>query len=161
MIYLTVGTSPAPFNRLIAAVDRLVSESILREVVAQIGHATYLPEHLKCFRFAVDVEHLEFLRQADYVICHAGCATLDEGLSFRKKLVVVPRQVKWKEAPDDHQFDIARLLAKNNLALCAEDVADLERLVRQAETWSPETPGNFRRNCAADMITQYLDTMPD
>src|SRR4051812_25647220 len=106
MIYLTVGSSAVPFNRLVAAVDRLTAAGVLTDVVAQIGCATHVPEHVKYFRFGVNGEHLDSIRRADYVICHAGCGTLDEGLGFRKKLVIVPRRAKWKEAPDDHQFDI-------------------------------------------------------
>lgn len=159
MIYLTVGSSSVPFDRLIIEADRLVQKGILKDVTAQIGCATYLPQHLKYFRFGTGNEHRDALRNARFVICHAGCATLDECLALQKKIVIAPRRAEWKEAPDNHQLDVGQLLAKKNLALCAEELSDLSRLVCLVETWQPETRSKFNQPDIADAIVQFLDSI--
>jgi UDP-N-acetylglucosamine transferase subunit ALG13 len=159
MIYLTVGSSAVPFDRLIMETDRLVERGILKDVTAQIGCATYVPQHLKHFRFGTGDEHREALRNAEFIITHAGCATLDECLALRKKLVIVPRLAKCGEAPDDHQLDVGRLLAAKNMALCAEQVTDLSRLVCLVETWTPETRSKFHQPEIAEVINQFLDSI--
>lgn len=159
MIYLTVGSSSVPFDRLVAEVDQLAGDGALGEVVAQIGCANHLPAHVKYFRFGVGDEHLNHLRDAQFVICHAGAATLDEALALGKKVIVVPRRAKWKEAPDDHQLDLARLLARKNLVLCVEELPELRRLAREVADWRPDTRSKFGRNQVAETITEFLDSV--
>ena len=48
MIFLTVGTYPLPFERLVRAVDSaIVKGSLTEKIFAQIGQCEYKPENME------------------------------------------------------------------------------------------------------------------
>jgi UDP-N-acetylglucosamine transferase subunit ALG13 len=137
MIFVTIGSSHFGFDRLITEVDRLAGEGRISDVTAQIGETAYEPRHCQWQRFLTPAQLRDHMQSADFVICHAGCGTLEDGLRLRKKMIVVPRLGRLKEAPDDHQGEIARLLAAHNRILLAHEVNDIAPCVAKVPTWSP------------------------
>ena len=137
MIFVTIGSSHFGFDRLIAEVDRLAGRGELTDVVAQIGETRYEPQHCRWQRFLTPGQLCERMQQADFVICHAGCGTLEDGLRLRKKMIVMPRLVRLKEAPDDHQWEIARLLAAHNRILLAQEASEIAPCVAKVPLWFP------------------------
>jgi UDP-N-acetylglucosamine transferase subunit ALG13 len=140
------------FDRLIVEVDRLAGAGILSDVFAQIGETNYEPQHCRTQRFLTPAQFQANMQKADLVICHAGCGTLEEGLRQRKKMIVVPRLGRLREAPDDHQLEIAHLLASRNRILLAYEVEDLAACVRQVPTWTP----SFAPPRAGSPIVKYI-----
>lgn len=74
MIFVTVGTERFPFNRLIAAVDKLQDSFNGEPVFMQTGSCTYSPS---CPHQAFIPYHdfCEKIREARIVISHAGAGT--------------------------------------------------------------------------------------
>jgi UDP-N-acetylglucosamine transferase subunit ALG13 len=146
MILVTIGSSHFGFDRLITEVDRLAGRGEITDVLAQIGEGQYVPQHCRWQRFLTPAQLHEYMEQADFVICHAGCGTLEDGLRLRKKMIVMPRQAQLQEAPDDHQWEIARLLAAHNRILLAQEAGEIAPCVAQVPRWSPcfapPRPGN-------------------
>jgi hypothetical protein len=65
MIFLTVGTGPDGFDRLVRGVDAVAPE-LDERVRAQIGRGEYLPEHLDWFRFTSEAAvHDLYRRRGD------------------------------------------------------------------------------------------------
>ncbi len=156
MVFVTVGSSHFGFGRLISEVDRLAGIGALSEVLAQIGETAYEPRHCRWQRFLTPAQMEEAMGKADFVICHAGCGTLEDGLRLRRKMIVVPRVARLKEAPDDHQWEIARLLAARNRILLASDAPDLAPCVQQVHTWSPSFAPPRVGNPVADYISEFI-----
>jgi UDP-N-acetylglucosamine transferase subunit ALG13 len=152
MIFVTIGSSHFGFDRLIAEVDRLAGRGELTDVVAQIGETRYEPRHCRWQRFLTPAQLRERMEQADFVICHAGCGTLEDGLRLRKKMIVLPRLVRLKEAPDDHQWEIARLLAAHNRILLAQEAGEIGPCVAQVPRWSPR----FAPPRVGNPVVEYL-----
>ncbi len=156
MIFVTIGSSHFGFDRLIAEVDRLAGVGVLPDVVAQIGQTQYEPRHCFAQRFLTPAEIRAHMEQADFVICHAGCGTLEEGLHLRKKMIVVPRLGRLEEAPDDHQLEIARLLGAHNRILLVHEVQELAACVRQVQDWTPSFAPPRVGNPVVEYIVDFI-----
>jgi len=156
MIFVTIGSSHFGFARLIVEVDRLAGVGVLSDVVAQIGQTDYEPRHCFWQRFLTPAEIQRNMQKAEFVICHAGCGTIEEGLHLRKKMIVVPRLGRLEEAPDDHQLEIARLLAANNRILLAYEVQELAARVREINDWTPSFAPPREGNPVVEYITEFI-----
>ena len=156
MVFLTIGSSEFGFIRLILEVDRLAGAGLLSDVVAQIGQTEYEPRNCTWLRSLTSSEFSANMESADFIICHAGYGTMEEGFRLRKKMIAVPRRVRHREAPDDHQFEIARLFEANNRILLAHDVDELAACVQQVSTWTPSFAPPRVGNPVADYIRQFI-----
>jgi UDP-N-acetylglucosamine transferase subunit ALG13 len=156
MIFVTIGSSHFGFDRLIVEVDRLAGAGVLSDVMAQIGETTHEPQHCRWQRFLTPAQVLETMRNADFVICHAGCGTLEDGLRLHRKMIVVPRLARLNEAPDDHQWEITRLLVARRRILVASDVQELASCIQEVHTWSPSFPPPRTGNPVVEYITEFI-----
>jgi UDP-N-acetylglucosamine transferase subunit ALG13 len=157
MVFVTIGSSHFGFDRLIVEVDRLAGTGALSDVIAQIGETPYEPRHCRWQRFLTPAQMDEAMGNADFVICHAGCGTLEDGLRLRRKMIVMPRMGRLEEAPDDHQWEIARLLVARNRILLASDVADLAPCIQKVHTWSPSFAPPRVGNPVVEYITEFIE----
>lgn len=156
MVFVTIGSSQFGFSRLLIEVDRLAGEGRLSDVMAQIGESDYRPWNCSWKRSLTPSEFSTWMGNADFIICHAGCGSLEEGLRHRKKIIAVPRRVCYKEAPDDHQFEIAHLLADHNRILLANDVDELAARVEEVSRWTPSFAPPRSGNPIAEYITRFI-----
>ena len=123
MIFVSVGTHEAPFDRMLRAVADLELDE---ELVVQHGPSTV------CCAGAVEAEYLPFddvvgyIRQARAVVMHAGVGSIMIALTNGKRPIVMARQAQYGEHVDDHQLELARRLEKNGLVALAEDAASLQ-----------------------------------
>jgi UDP-N-acetylglucosamine transferase subunit ALG13 len=131
MIFVSVGTHEAPFDRLLRAVDKLELEE---ELVVQYG-----PSSVRSAR-AVDSEYLPFdevvryIREARAVVMHAGVGSMMIALANGKRPIVMPRLQRFGEHVDDHQLELGRRLEAIGLVTVVEDAGELaEALARPAE----------------------------
>lgn len=115
MIFVTVGTHEQPFNRLIKMVDNLVRDKqIVEPVFLQTGYSTYLPKYTEYSKF-LDLETInQMTESADVVITHGGPASFLNVISFGKRPIVVPRQLKFNEHVNNHQLEFAEQIVQRN-----------------------------------------------
>lgn len=156
MIFLTVGTT-FPFDRLVRAVDEAVEANVITmPVFAQIGQADYKPRHME---YASALEKRAFdkrVDEADFVISHADIASLLIALEQRKRLLVMPRMRRYKEAINDRQLVTARRFAELGHVLTAYDCDELPQRLREMETFAPV----FRQSQAhrvVQRLSQFID----
>jgi len=107
MVFVTTG-SCEPFPRLVAAIDRVAPE-LDEEVFMQIGKSNYEPCNCRFERFLPSL--VDPMSEARVVVSHGGLACL-EVLRSGKPLVVVPRQLQYREHFNDHQVVFAEFLAE-------------------------------------------------
>jgi UDP-N-acetylglucosamine transferase subunit ALG13 len=139
VIFVTVGTQLAPFDRLLRAVSSL---SPGEELVVQYGTSKIRPSGARCFDFLPFDECLEHIRQARVVVAHAGVGTAMVALLNAKRPVVMPRLKELgEEDSDDHQREFARKLQDAGLGILVEDPADLKNAVVRAGESSVSTIG--------------------
>lgn len=126
MIFVCVGSREYQFDRLIRKLDELIEQgSITETVFAQIGQSSYIPKFYDYERF-MDVEKFkEYQRKAGLIISHGGTGALIGALKLGKQVIAVPRLAKYGEHTDDHQTQVAGVLAEEGYLRC---VLDMERL---------------------------------
>ncbi len=97
-IFVTVGMSQFPFDRLMGALESIVDD---HSVFAQIGASNIEP---RCeFARYIDPDELELrISQADVIITHAG-NTVRQVQRWGKAPIVVPRREALGEMSNDHQ----------------------------------------------------------
>jgi UDP-N-acetylglucosamine transferase subunit ALG13 len=145
MIFVTVGTNEAPFDRLIrvfeegvpAAGDRAADE----EVLLQHGASLLRPSGATCVDFLPFDDLVEAIRRARVVVMHAGVGSIMTALANGKRPVVVPRLRRYGEAVDDHQLDLGRRLHESGLVTLVEEPDGVPHALEHASVVSEHELG--------------------
>ena len=150
MIFLTVGTYPIQFDRLIKAVDRAVMQGFIKEsVFAQIGSCNYKPQAIESVEMLSKDDFDSHLKNATSLISHAGIGTITLALENHKPLLVMPRMRQYHEHVNDHQVSTARkyeqlghVLAVYSPGEIASQADRLNSFVPKMKTPDPQAVGN-------------------
>lgn len=122
MIFVTVGTNEARFDRLLRSVEGLGDGD---DVIVQYGCSTFLPRNAECYAFLTFEQMVEHMRGATAVVTHAGVGSVAVALANGRCPVVMPRLQRFGEAVDDHQLVLARRLAQNGLVTLVDELETL------------------------------------
>lgn len=126
MIFVTVGTNEARFDRLLAAVDRLGTGE---ELIVQHGPSAVRPAGASAVDFLPFDDLVETMRRARIVITHAGVGSVMTSLHAGTQPIVVPRLRRYGEAVDDHQLPFGRRLEQAGLVVFCEQPEELANVV--------------------------------
>lgn len=152
MIFVTVGTNEAPFDRLLRAVADLPAAE---ELLVQHGSSSIKPPLATCVDFLPFDEVVDSVRRARTVVTHAGVGSVLVALGAGKRPVVVPRLQRFGEAVDDHQLAFARRFEQAGLVTLVEEPGDLgdalSQVAEQAFT-GPVGPASL-----AGELRRYVD----
>lgn len=134
MIFVTVGSQKFQFNRLLKKIDELIEEDkIKNDVIAQTGVSTYPIKHYASFDFLSSEQFEKYMKKADLIITHGGTGTIVMASKMGKKIIGVPRLVKYGEHVDDHQMQILQEFKKANLIEVAYTTEELEEALRRVQ----------------------------
>lgn len=123
MIFVSVGTHEAPFDRMLRTVFGL---GLDEDLVVQHG-----PSTVRSDSASVQAEYLSFdevvgyIRQARAVVMHAGVGSVMISLANGKRPIVMARRFEFAEHVDDHQVELARRMDANGLATFVDDAETL------------------------------------
>ena len=106
MIFITLGSQKFQFNRLLRAVDELVECGEKEEIFAQIGYSDYVPHNYAYKQFLDRDEFASIMEKSKIVITHGGTGAIIGAVKKGKKVIAVPRLVKYGEHVDDHQLQL-------------------------------------------------------
>lgn len=156
MIFVTVGTNPFNFNRLLKKVDELIENKKIKErVIMQIGYSTYKPKNAKWFKFANYKKMQKLNKEARIVITHGGAGSILTALTFNKPVIAVPRLKKFNEHTDDHQIDLVKSLTKRKKLSYVYNINNLEKIIKKARKAKLETT----KNVLIKEISNYLEQL--
>ena len=116
MIFVTVGSAPQSFRRLIQRMDEIASK-IDNEVVIQKGLSSYQPINTKCFDFVDYDDAINYFKNADVIVSHASAGPILYARKFNKPLIIVPRNGHLKEHLDNHQMETAHALEGSSVMI--------------------------------------------
>lgn len=126
MIFVSLGSQQYQFDRLLKEIDRLIeTDEIREEVFAQTGSSMYEPKHFGFSKFLNSDDYRKHLQAADIVITHGGTGAIIGAVKARKQVIAVPRQAKFGEHADDHQFQIVEFLEENGYIRKVVDMCEL------------------------------------
>jgi UDP-N-acetylglucosamine--N-acetylmuramyl-(pentapeptide) pyrophosphoryl-undecaprenol N-acetylglucosamine transferase len=114
---VTLGTERFPFSR---AVERAAALLEGRDVFWQTGStsAEHLGEPLPQWVAADDLRRA--CRDSDVLITHGGVGSALVALESGKVPIILPRRADRGEHIDDHQLEVAGVLAGRGLAICVD-----------------------------------------
>ncbi len=140
MIFVILGTQDKKFNRLIQMILKL---DIDEEIVIQSGCSDVFSDKVKYFKYLDKDSFDDYIKKADLIITHGGVGSIMSALSYRKKVIAVPRLKKYQEHQNDHQLDIVdNFYLRNYIFKCNEE-DDLKLLITKIKTHQFE---NFNSN---------------
>jgi UDP-N-acetylglucosamine transferase subunit ALG13 len=129
MIFVTVGTTHFPFDRLIGAVESIPAGE---EIVVQRGASLVSPANARVVDFMTFEELDDAVSRARVVVSHAGVGSIMVALAHGRRPIVTPRLREHGEAVDDHQRQVAELLAAQGRVVALHDVGELASAVSAA-----------------------------
>lgn len=156
MIFVTTGSRSFPFERLIKAVDATALALGLskQEVFAQIGTSGYEPEHVSFDRFLDKTHFDEKIRSCDILITHAAAGAMLSGLHMKKKIIAIPRLLKYGEIIDNHQAELASVLAEQNWLFYLEELSLLPEKIKEIENHTFDA-----YTCRPDLTVDRIRTL--
>lgn len=134
MILVTVGTQKQQFNRIFKLIEN--SECLKDEkIIAQIGYTKYSNKKVKTFDFISLDKMNKYILQSDLVITHGGVGTIFSALKQGRKVIAIPRLLKYEEHINDHQIEICEELEKEGYIIYYRDGIDnLDELIKKINT---------------------------
>ncbi len=137
MIFITIGTHPESFERLIRHIDK-ISPKIKEKIIIQRGFTKYIPKNVESFDFAESLD--EYYKKSRVVIAQSATSLIEFCLKYDKPVITVPREKKYSEHINDHQVEFAEYFSKKTGILMIRDMNKL----------TPELLINYRTKAKAD-----------
>lgn len=137
-VTVSLGSELWPFPRAIRRVRELLPEAA---ITWQVGVTEYR-EHGQLLPQWLPAEELRAaIRGSDLVVMHAGVGSVLVALDEGKVPVILPRRAHHKEMVDDHQTEIAPLLADRGLAISVDpDDLSLDHLIHASTLTARRRP---------------------
>ncbi len=159
MIFLTVGTYPLPFDRLIAAIDLAIKDGLIKEeVVAQTGISNYVLKNMEYTKILEKELFDSFFKKASGIISHAGMGTITMALDNKKPLLVMPRRKHLKEHVNDHQVATARKFEQFGHVLVAYKPEEFQGKIEQLKIFVPRKR-EAQPQAVAERIARFLNEL--
>ena len=137
MIFVTVGTNEARFDRLLEALEDVPAGT---ELFVQHGPSPIRPRGATCTDYLGFDELAERVKEADAVVTHAGVGSVLTALLNGTRPIVVPRLQRFGEAVDDHQLHFGRRAAEAGLVILVEDMDALPEAIARLQASPPQPP---------------------
>lgn len=144
MIFVSLGTHPQPFDRLVREIGSLVDRKVIREkVFIQTGYTTYSHPKIETKNFLSIEEFEKNVEKCSIFVTHAGEGNIGLGLQLGKPMIVVPRLQKHGEHTNDHQLELARAVEKKQYGPVILNVKELEKIIPKIKAPAPDSETSF------------------
>ncbi len=157
MILITLGTQDKEFTRLLKKVDELINKGVIKEeVIVQAGYTKYKSKNMKVFDYVPKDELEKYIKNANFIITHAGVGTIFDCLSKNKKIIAVPRLSKYKEHGNDHQLQIVDEFGRRGFIIPVYEMDELENAIKKIPQFKPNQYESNNKNMVK-LISDYID----
>lgn len=137
MVFVSIGTQKQQFTRIFQMVENSI-ELKNDEIVAQTGNTKFKSKRIKMLPSIDNNKFNEYIKKADFVICHGGVGTIFNALENNKRILVVPRLCKYEEHINDHQLEVACELEKDGYLIVYNDGEDFDKYVKKLKKFKPK-----------------------
>ena len=144
MILVTLGTQDKPFKRLIKAVEKQVElGNIKDEVIVQSGCTKYKSDKMKVVNYIPMKDFSKLMKEADFLITHAGVASIIEGLKAGKKIIAVARKSEYGEHVNNHQEQILENFGEKGFIIPLYEMDKMDEALKKVKDFQvKEFKGN-------------------
>lgn len=136
MIFVTIGTHPGQFVRLVKKIDE-IAPLIKEKIIIQTGFTTYKPKNVTHFAFADDLA--PYFKEARIVVSHSATSLLEFVLTNKKPVITVPRQARYGEHVNDHQVEFAEALEAQTGIKAVYDIEEVTASLLSSYSYIPHT----------------------
>lgn len=138
MVLVMLGTQKNSFVRLLEEVQKCIDNKIINdEVIVQAGDTKFKTTDMKLYKIMSAKRIEEYIKQADFVICHGGVGSIVTALKQDKKVIAVARQRKYNEHVNDHQMQIVEAFTMQGFIKGITEVSDLENAIKELPEFEP------------------------
>jgi UDP-N-acetylglucosamine transferase subunit ALG13 len=144
MIYVTTGTHPNPFDRLIGAMEAFAATTD-EAVIIQAGTSRIPLNKAQRLSFVSWDDSQRYIRSARVVVAHAGIGTLIDVITAQVPIIVWPRLARYGEVVNDHQLEIANVLSQQGRVIMVNDAESLFAALRRETlptSWVDQSNGS-------------------
>jgi UDP-N-acetylglucosamine transferase subunit ALG13 len=134
--FVSLGTHPEPFERLLDMVDAALVAGLLPGPCVVQGKAASRSPRMRYVDTMTPVEFQKVLGASRYVVGHAGAGFVSTALAHGRRPIVLPRLSSHGEHVDDHQLQLARKLAQLGLVVSAANGLSAETVAAVDEPLS-------------------------
>ena len=157
MILVTLGTQDKEFTRLLKEIDRLIDNKIINDkVIVQAGYTKYKSKNMLIFDYLPKKELEEYMKEANFIITHAGVGSVFDALKKDKKVIAVARLSKYKEHNNDHQLELLEEFSKENLVIPIIEIDELENAIKNIDDFIPNKYESNNKKMV-DLVSNYID----
>ena len=155
MIYVTLGTQDKEFARLLALVDKLIDDKVIKEkVIVQSGSTKFKSKNMEIYDYLTKDEIINYMKESKYVITHGGVGSIFDALNLNKKVIAVARLSKYGEHHNDHQLQVVEQFESDGLIL--NGTYDLKEAISKVDSFKPKKYQSNNKNFVK-LITDYID----
>jgi UDP-N-acetylglucosamine transferase subunit ALG13 len=154
LIFLTVGSGPFPFDRLITAADR-IANTCGHEFVIQKGCSSFSSSRCKIYDFIPYRQLIAFYRDADLIISHTSSGPLTYARFNNKPIITLPRDPARREIIDDHQLQVARALTAEHEPM-RRTIFNADDLGKAFSAMLKRTGGAYQKNEGLNSLIKAL-----
>ncbi|MBR3254686.1 MAG: exopolysaccharide biosynthesis protein [Clostridia bacterium] len=138
MVLVMLGTQNNSFVRLLEEVQKCIDNKIINDdVIVQAGNTKFKTKDMKLYKIMSAKKLVEYINQADFVICHGGVGSIVTALKQNKKVIAVARQKKYNEHVNDHQMQIVEAFTAQGFIKGITEVRDLEKAIKELPEFEP------------------------
>lgn len=148
MIFVSIGTHPGQFTRLIKKIDS-IAPKIKEKIIIQRGFTKYTPKNVEFIEFTDDID--KYFKKARLVLVQSATSLIETSLKHRKPLITIPRLKRYGEHINDHQVEFAEYVSEK---YGVKSIIDIDEL-------TPELLKNYNKKMKTDRkglvkIQKYL-----
>ncbi len=159
MIFVTLGTQDKPFSRLLEQIEQEIKKGNIKEqVIVQGGCTKFDTKNMTIFDQIEHEKFIEYIKQSDLIITHAGVGSIIDGLKFNKKIIAVPRLAKYGEAANDHQIQLVENFANEGYIIGVNDLNELDKGLKKVKKFKPRTYISNNQNFV-DKLIDYIENI--
>jgi UDP-N-acetylglucosamine transferase subunit ALG13 len=156
---VTVGNTKQPFGRLLYAVTAAL-EVLPASVIVQSGHTPFSNPRCEVVPFLGMDRFAELVRTSSTLIMHAGAGSIIHALQAGHRPIVMPRRMSLGEHIDNHQIELAEVLAAYDRIWLVHDAASLRSaLIQNSSGIGRKALG--AQSKAAQALRDALDELGD
>lgn len=139
MILVLLGTQKNEFNRLLEAIEKnIIDGNIKEKVIVQAGCTKYTCKFMEIFDLIPKEDIEELKKKARIIITHGGVGSILSCVKLDKKVIAVPRLLKYNEHVNDHQKQLVEKFDKKGYIIGLEDLEKLPEALKNIEKFIPK-----------------------
>ncbi len=138
MIFVTLGTQDKSFKRLLEMIDKAVNDGYIKDkVIVQAGVTEYNSDNMEIYNLISMEQFSKYIEDCDLLITHGGVGSILNGLKKEKKVIAVPRLLKYDEHESDHQIQIVDAFYEKGYILRVNDGDDFNKIIKECKKFKP------------------------